>query len=600
MPSLNTRNLVPGLPGTVPVKRLSSTGTGCDQLVTLLGLDRDTPVAQAKAVGVSLRLTKKGSIDAIAFATETHIVHVVVDGNAAQPEAGKASLRGRLSRLLSHSECVLAGFDVARILLLLHRQFELHSQGVEIGLVRRGKSKASPSPGSLACDVLHENAQKYRINALWYDHSNENLHLRAWMTACLAATLHADVMFAAKLKTEALHASHLSCVALQVMNVELLENEKPTHYDNDFEQVERNTRGDLVLHNSRFKTRVRRSQQTYIQVNGNEVHANAVRARGRESTLRVFSGKLTNKVTKVRVVGREEATSAESARDLFVVRLLQGNGVLDQSRFVRLVWFPKSEVTRRGNRGPANDEEFTSLNPSQRRVAAAMIADGDPLVIAHGPPGTGKTSTIAAALKYWEAEKEPVWVVAQSNVSVKSIVRSIIEKGTSACVREVKWTPVSAPRARGERPSSLNVLPLQVTLADESPASCSPSLLAGIRPPPHRTLGLRMLHEGSRMHRVVARFCRPDLDDTTPAAGGDSSRSALPALTVSVPARSKHSYKHSARAKTASSNDAPPVHDSDMRYMHPCRYIPNASPRFVVVCMPPPEMPCKLSNYRYA
>lgn len=41
-----------------------------------------------------------------------------------------------------------------------------------------------------------------------------------------------------------------------------------------------------------------------------------------------------------------------------------------------------------------------------------------------GPPGTGKTKTISAAAQYWDEERCPVWVVAQSNVGVKNIALS--------------------------------------------------------------------------------------------------------------------------------------------------------------------------------
>ena len=45
-----------------------------------------------------------------------------------------------------------------------------------------------------------------------------------------------------------------------------------------------------------------------------------------------------------------------------------------------------------------------------------------------GPPGTGKTSTIAAALEEWRGSRESVWVVAQSNVGVKNIARTLAKE----------------------------------------------------------------------------------------------------------------------------------------------------------------------------
>jgi regulator of nonsense transcripts 1 len=44
-----------------------------------------------------------------------------------------------------------------------------------------------------------------------------------------------------------------------------------------------------------------------------------------------------------------------------------------------------------------------------------------------GPPGTGKTSTISAAVKIWDNNNVPAWIVAQSNVAVKNIAESLLK-----------------------------------------------------------------------------------------------------------------------------------------------------------------------------
>ncbi len=46
-----------------------------------------------------------------------------------------------------------------------------------------------------------------------------------------------------------------------------------------------------------------------------------------------------------------------------------------------------------------------------------------------GPPGTGKTTTIAAASRIWDFRRHPVWVVAHSNVAVKNIAETLYKKG---------------------------------------------------------------------------------------------------------------------------------------------------------------------------
>ncbi|KAI0737258.1 hypothetical protein C8Q80DRAFT_1069287, partial [Daedaleopsis nitida] len=47
-----------------------------------------------------------------------------------------------------------------------------------------------------------------------------------------------------------------------------------------------------------------------------------------------------------------------------------------------------------------------------------------------GPPGTGKTSTIAAALECWQMVRTPAWVIAHcSNVGVQNIAESLSKRG---------------------------------------------------------------------------------------------------------------------------------------------------------------------------
>jgi hypothetical protein len=43
--------------------------------------------------------------------------------------------------------------------------------------------------------------------------------------------------------------------------------------------------------------------------------------------------------------------------------------------------------------------------------------------------GTGKTTTIAAAVQIWESLRHSVWVVAQSNVATKNLAESLSKRG---------------------------------------------------------------------------------------------------------------------------------------------------------------------------
>lgn len=160
-------------------------------------------------------------------------------------------------------------------------------------------------------------------------------------------------------------------------------------------------------------------------------------------------GSYRDDVARITVHGREEATCAENAQDEFVLRVLRGEVQMIGRTFIDLVWFPSANtprVDRPVYLAPPKTEAFSSLNASQRQVSAAMISPTEPIVIAHGaailplsirrltehllgPPGTGKTTTIAAAVDYWNSTGDAAWIIAQSNVGVKNIARSLLGKG---------------------------------------------------------------------------------------------------------------------------------------------------------------------------
>jgi len=73
------------------------------------------------------------------------------------------------------------------------------------------------------------------------------------------------------------------------------------------------------------------------------------------------------------------------------------------------------------------------LNSSQQAVVARVVAPNPRrrtrATLVHGPPGTGKTSTIAAAVIILAEVGEPAWIVAQSNVGIKNVAVALQKAG---------------------------------------------------------------------------------------------------------------------------------------------------------------------------
>jgi ATP-dependent RNA/DNA helicase IGHMBP2 len=87
-----------------------------------------------------------------------------------------------------------------------------------------------------------------------------------------------------------------------------------------------------------------------------------------------------------------------------------------------------------GEKAPSFDNDIypvtlPKLNPSQQR-AVQQILSAQELAIVHGPPGTGKTTTLVQAIKALiKKDNQPVLVVAPSNTAVDLLSEKLSEEG---------------------------------------------------------------------------------------------------------------------------------------------------------------------------
>ncbi|WP_425616483.1 IGHMBP2 family helicase [Anatilimnocola sp. NA78] len=71
------------------------------------------------------------------------------------------------------------------------------------------------------------------------------------------------------------------------------------------------------------------------------------------------------------------------------------------------------------------------LNPSQREAIAFALAAQDVAII-HGPPGTGKTTTVAELIRQAAARGEKVLATAPSNMGVDNLLERLLRAGVKA------------------------------------------------------------------------------------------------------------------------------------------------------------------------
>jgi ATP-dependent RNA/DNA helicase IGHMBP2 len=76
---------------------------------------------------------------------------------------------------------------------------------------------------------------------------------------------------------------------------------------------------------------------------------------------------------------------------------------------------------------PENISANSQLNTSQQ-AAVQKIASNENIVIVHGPPGTGKSTTLLAAIELLIARGEKILVSAPSNAAVDHLARGLVQK----------------------------------------------------------------------------------------------------------------------------------------------------------------------------
>ncbi|PCH35506.1 nucleoside triphosphate hydrolase protein [Wolfiporia cocos MD-104 SS10] len=410
------QNLVPNFQSRIPLSRYKPRDVQeVVRMVTEL---------QPRVLGVALNVSEDATINSVALATSERMFYISLDN---------ACRRGEFKTILALDDCPLVSFGMARIVLILYRFFGCHARGVDLGTFMSAPGGDPMSPGKMVYEKINPDVNQYEINALWWSNDERNVCLRAWLSASLAEFFHSQVEQTIQADTDNLGHRELNCLQQLAMNLELLEAKKPTHSEGEIEGVEI-VDGKIVITNSRYKTRVRRSEQTTIVMDtahGETIYGRANAAEGKNTTVKLLTGNARRDVENVRIVGREELTNAERARDEFILRLLRGEMSLEGPDFTNMIWFPAFALAQinQQDAAPASMAlAHLGLNPSQSQVANAMISiNSHPLVVAHGPPGTGKTRTISAASWYWDQSHCPVWVVAQSNVGVKNIAESFVK-----------------------------------------------------------------------------------------------------------------------------------------------------------------------------
>ncbi len=121
-------------------------------------------------------------------------------------------------------------------------------------------------------------------------------------------------------------------------------------------------------------------------------------------------------------------TLAEKKEEGALVRVLTGQQPASFQQETDLTAAAPQEKTTRELMGPAGRSR-ANLNPSQQ-AAVNKILTANELAIVHGPPGTGKTTTLVQAIRALvRRDGERVLVVAPSNTAVDLLSEKLADEG---------------------------------------------------------------------------------------------------------------------------------------------------------------------------
>lgn len=120
---------------------------------------------------------------------------------------------------------------------------------------------------------------------------------------------------------------------------------------------------------------------------GVEFVGRAKHAHGKQTRI-TLQGHISGTIESVRIVGREELTQSERARDEFVLLVLREERNPRESSFIEYLWFSPPAIISK-DQGisamvPLVDPYIRGLNDSQRGVVGSMLHEDIPLIIAHG------------------------------------------------------------------------------------------------------------------------------------------------------------------------------------------------------------------------
>ncbi|KAJ7761894.1 hypothetical protein DFH07DRAFT_814455 [Mycena maculata] len=386
-------------------------------------------------VGVAPAYGSKCVLSVVAFASSTTILVVrfpknLKNGKRPGPSTAGKDLQDLILCADSHSK---VAFQMDVLATSLYHDLDLRISGaVDLLSVAEDHRHSLGAIMNSIGGVVNLNRPKviglFKGEEQWNKISVHDVALQAWV-AWRAGTLEKmgpRLKKLPRIDTGAFSEARLSAFSKMVRDACRLSAAKPTRIKNEIASDFTIKKDRLHLTCTRFKTRVRREQSLEIQ-RGRQttVSGRSTQVKGRAAQIQLSSALPAGPIT-VTTVGKEPPTFAEVRRTEIILTALQRRSSIAEQPFFQAIWSPLE--TPRWPTGPSVSRSAPinfqrPLNDSQVRGVEAILST-EPIVVIHGPPGTGKTTVIAAAVRNI-SQNRTMFLSAQSNVAVKNIAEKL-------------------------------------------------------------------------------------------------------------------------------------------------------------------------------
>ncbi|PPQ67578.1 hypothetical protein CVT25_012072 [Psilocybe cyanescens] len=265
--------------------------------------------------------------------------------------------------------------------------------------------------------------------------------LQAWVacSASLRPAMLPRLKETPSIDTVAIEKQILTVISKTIRVMDRLIALKPIRNKHNIEATSVN---NSIISN-RYKTKISRltgTQQLCITFSRDGMTedlrtSTGVRIIGRQTKINIGGKRvLFESIKSAETVGREEPNAAQASRSDIMLLALQQRISLAKDPFVSSIWGLSNTTWTADSKTPSSPAIFfpskRKLNESQSVAVSSILSntDANRVVLIHGPPGTGKTTVIAATVTSTMASSDSertLWLVAHSNVAVKNIAEKL-------------------------------------------------------------------------------------------------------------------------------------------------------------------------------